>query len=386
MYMKRLTFLVLFIGGLLLELAAQQVYISKFASGDYLYSEQHRVELFNESPRSVDLSDYLLVTRQYVARLPRGTRIAPWGTLKLGKTARNGQVDVAYSDLQEFSLRIPTPRKDSKREHGDFAVLIDERIQIVDAFYFSDQARVDFLPTRENFMTQAHDIIRISVPDERSAIWSSILMPPDPTMVFVRINDQWEVNARDGNLIDATEYARLKAAYEAGVITLTWSTLFEKDCYYHVVERRSGPDSFRMLSRKPAVGNSELPQEYTFYDNKIQENKSYEYRLRHTDKFGNSVYSQEVSVDAGDDLGGVSMDHFREGTVQNIRFSSSKNQQIRIQLLDEEFRQIALLFSDQVEADKQMLLQYKPPLPVGKYYLVAESPQKRIYKDFIVDN
>ena len=365
------------------SLNAQKVYISRFASGDYLSDEQHRIELFNESARrSIDISGYIIMTRQYVARMPNGTRIPPLGKLRLGKSSRGGKVDIAYQQLKDdFMIRIP-----NRKERGDFAVLFNSHVKIIDAFFYSEKSRVSFLPTQESFITPENEIISLRVPNESESLWSSIQMPPDPAMVFVQINGQWEINSRIRNLIKATEYSKPRVTYVDGVITVKWQTLFEKDCYYHIIERRTAQGNFTVLDRRPAIGNTSTPHDYIYYDNQIVEDKPYEYRIRNTDKFGNTIYSEEVNISTGSDLGGLSMDHFREGNVQNIRFSSEEDQMVRIQILDEEFRQISILFHEQVAADSQMLLQYKSPLPIGKYYLIAETPQQRIYKHFIITN
>ena len=382
--MKRCTHSLLLVCFVLafVPLMAQKVYISKFASGDYISGDNHQIELFNESPRTVDLSGFMIMTRQYVARLPYGTRIAPWGTLRFGKSKKVGNIDIAYQRLEDFMIRIPT----SRNENGDFAILFNKRSRILDAFFYSDRSRVSFLPAQESLMTQDNDLIKITAPNETSSVWSYIQMPPDPAMVFVRINGEWEINSRNQNLIAATEYHNLSASYVDGIITLKWSTSFERDCYYHIIERRLEGESFRILDRRPAIGNTSSPKSYIYYDNKIVENQSYEYRIRNTDKFGNTIYSGEERIGTGTDLGGLFLDHFREGSIQNIRFSSPENQNVRIQILDEEFRQITILFHDDVRADSQMLLQYKTPLPVGKYYLIAETPSQRLFKDFIVEN
>lgn len=380
--MKLRIYFFLFVSLFYLPLQAQKVYISKFASGDYISGDSHQIELFNESPRRVDLSGYMIMTRQYVARLPYGTRIAPWGTLRLGKSRKSSGVDIGYERLKDFMIRIPSSRK----ENGDFAVLFNKQNRILDAFFYSDKSRVSFLPASESLMTEENDIIRIRVPSETESVWSHIEMPPDPAMVFVRINGQWEINSRSTNLIAATEYSNLKVSHIDGVITLKWNTLFERDCYYHVIERRAEGESFKELDRRVAIGNTSSPQNYIYYDNKVEEDKSYEYRIRNRDKFGHTIYSDEEHINTGTDLGGLALDHFREGNIQNIRFSSKENQEVRIQILDEEFRQIKILFHDRVSADSQMLLQYKSPLAIGKYYLIAETPSQRIFKDFIIEN
>ena len=113
----------------------------------------------------------------------------------------------------------------------------------------------------------------------------------------------------------------------------------------------------------------------------------YYYRIRHTDKFGETVYSEEIETTTEENPGGFFFDILSEpsdqGKYLNIRFSSRQNQQVRIMLLDEELRQLAILFSDEISADKQNLITYREAIPFGIYHILVETENRR-YRELLV--
>ena len=52
-------------------LAAQNFFISKFVPGNFQKDNRHLVDIFNPGPQPLDISNYLLVTRDYVAKIAR---------------------------------------------------------------------------------------------------------------------------------------------------------------------------------------------------------------------------------------------------------------------------------------------------------------------------
>ncbi|MEO1451194.1 MAG: hypothetical protein AAFV07_16810, partial [Bacteroidota bacterium] len=72
------------------------------------------------------------------------------------------------------------------------------------------------------------------------------------------------------------------------------------------------------------------------------------------------------------------------GPSVDVRFASQIDQVVRVQLLDEEFREMAMLYYGMVEADRQHLVTYNRPLVIGKYYIIVSTPQGRYYETFVV--
>ena len=369
------------------NLNAQSVYLSRFVpvNPNQGADTHHRVEIYNESQRySINISGYVLVTRNYIVRLSGNLRIPPMRSIQLGRYRNNEPSYFAYESMSDFTKRLP-----AGRDEGDFAILYDRSMRIVDAFYFSDQRAVSFLPAQEDFITPKNERISIRIPDEKNRIWSFLQALPDPAMAFVKISGNWSPNSRRTNLFPATEYKFLQTKYVEGIITLKWKTLFENDCYYHIVERSEDGRSFREISRQAGVRSSSRPLDYIYYDTQVKKDTVYTYRLRNVDKFGNTIVSEPIAAITEENPGGFSFDIIAEnsdtGKYLNLRFSAKERQRVRIKLLDEELRQLAILFFDTIEAEKQNLINYTEPLPYGIYHVLVETEERRYRELFIVE-
>lgn len=372
----------------MIPVSGQSLYLSQFVPGNQSNPNDlnHKIEIFNESQREYkDISGYLLVTRRYIVRFPESTYLPPLSSLKLGKLSTDREIlDLEYVSMQDFMVRIP-----SGNDEGDFAVLYDRNLQIVDAFYYSRNKSVNFLPTSENFVTYQQQKISVKVPEEGDSRWSFIQNPSDPAMAFVRINDRWKPNSRRTNLFPATKYRFLQAKYVEGIVTVKWKTLFERDCYYHTIERSSdGGNNYQLMGSQKGPINNSTPHDYTFYDAKVEKDRVYYYRITNLDKFGNLIQSKPVKVRTEENLGGFTFDILRDeqetASTLNVRFSSKEDQKVRVKILDEEFREIAVLFYGNIEADKQNLINYTEPLNIGRYYLIVSTENRRYYEPFFV--
>ena len=194
----------------------------------------------------------------------------------------------------------------------------------------------------------------------------------------------WAQNGRSSSFI-STRYVEFDASHVDGTIMLKWKTSFERNCTSHIIERRElGSSGFEIVAEHDASGNVLYPIFYTYFDNSMVEGKTYEYRIGTNCEKGRKIYSSIVRVRTGQSPGIISIDHFREGLVLNIRFSAEASRDVRLQLLDEKFRQLSILYQGKIGSGQQILLQYKDPLPVGKYYLIAETDEARIYEDLII--
>jgi hypothetical protein len=74
---------------------------------------------------------------------------------------------------------------------------------------------------------------------------------------------------------------------------LNWTTSVELDFDHFVVERSTSTSDFDSIGTVPAIGNSQVPQNYTFQDVHPVEGANY-YRLKMVDKQGNFSYSKMV--------------------------------------------------------------------------------------------
>ncbi|MCB0837933.1 MAG: hypothetical protein KDD63_13840 [Bacteroidetes bacterium] len=368
-----------------------QLYISKFVPGDPLNSQlknhNHRIELFNESRNYIDISGYILITRHYVMKFSPGTYVGPMLSLRLGKIANDagGELDKEFLNMEDYyQERNPDPQKE-----GDFAILLDGRLNLVDAFYFAPKGPVDFLPAMDSLPGPSGQMFRVMIPEETEPVWGSVRNRYDPAVVFIQINRKWHPDSYTQNLFPATDYRFVQAKFEDDIVTVKWRSLFERDCYLHVLGRSSDGKNFDVIRRVKGPMNSSEPTEFTHFDADVKKNRVYYYRVENIDKFGNQVQSNIIKVRTEEIFTGFFFDvipTFKDGVKSlNVRFSVDKSQHIKVKLLDELLREIDILYNGTVEAKKQNLLNYTHQLPIGKYYVIVFTDEKRYYEPLVVD-
>lgn len=368
-----------------LRLWAQPLYVSKYQFGNFIKDNNHYVEIFNESSKRVSLQGCLLVTRNYVFRFPDAASIEPFTSLRIAKqVSADKQVDVPMMGVKDFLIRFSTVK-----DEGDYIVLFDKNRNILDASYFSSMGKARFLPDNGELITAKGEAINFDIPPANNAKWNSLDVQPDPVMALVRINGKWQITSKKKNLLPATEFGSVQANFVEGIVSVKWQTLFETDCYQHILERSLDGERFVRVAAIPAQKNSNKTNEYLYYDQQIQQEKIYFYRLRNVDKFRNEVYSNVAeiftsSISEDINIQVVSLPNPKSAAVFSFRFSSRRAQQVRIRLLNERFFEMAVLFDTQVGAKSENLVQYTADLPTGKYYLIAETQDKRYYKEIIL--
>lgn len=363
-------------------LAQEEVYISLFypnntSSG---VDANHRVELFNNSPSNVfDLSGWYLVTRQYAIRFPAGLKI---GSRRSVSVAKSG-ADVLIQAGNQVVFR------ELGQGEGDFVALFSPGLELVDGFWFSSQSSVSFLPSRIALPKSVDGPPFRELPPESDPVWQSMAAAPDPALSFVRISGQWRIQSRRANINPATEFDQFQGLYQDGLVNLSWITTFEADCFVLNVERSTDNREFSLLSRIPGQINQLKPTAYQYADTTPVQGRVYYYRIRNIDKFNNEIVSSSVRVRTQAESGALSLAIQRSnpsaGRLFDLRFSSQIAQQVRINLLDEELREIAVLFDGQVEAEKQHLIRLKKSLPVGKYFIVVSTESQKYYEQVVLE-
>ncbi|MDX1908953.1 MAG: hypothetical protein SF053_18090 [Bacteroidia bacterium] len=359
--------------------ATAQLYLSRYVPGTPGQTGDpiHRIEVFNESQDPVDVSGFCLVTRAYACRLPAGTVIGARTALRLGWVPAAGQRTLIFGSMTDFITLQPD------REEGDVVALFDRSLVLRDAVYMSRNINVTFLPME----TSLRDGTQLYVPDESDPRMTYMPVSPDPALALVQISGQWRITARATNLIPATRYRNLQARYIDGMVYLSWKTLFENDCYTQVIERSTDGKDYEPMDRIQAGGSSVAPRDYTWYDPDTEKDRVYYYRVMNQDKFGYVVYSPPAKVRTEDAPGGFTFDIIQgenKGTL-NVRFSAEMTQQVRVKLLDEQLRELSVLFAGQVDGGRQNLVTYSRPLPVGKYFVIVTTETRRYYEPVIVE-
>lgn len=350
--------------------AIPPVHISRYIYGDYLAANTHKIELFNASNQPQNLSGWTLITRQYIARLPEGTQILPYRSFSMAKT---GAVTLPFTSLPNFSIRLATDIN-----QGDYAALFDARGRMVDGFWVSPVNVPLFLPDRANFPNDAQTYI---LPAATSKAWEYMRIDPNVAMAFVRFEGQWQLTSDKRNLLPATEFASLAAEWVDGIVMLRWRTNFEQECYTFAIQRsHDGGRTFSNIGTEAAHISVGKPTDYVAYDTRAERNKNYVYRIAQTDKFGNVLLSPLADVFTSEAIGGFAMEGFRSNNGLNIRIGTQTAQDVRLTLLDGQFREVEVVFEGKLSAESQWLLTYNTPLANGTYYLVADTDARRYYQ------
>ncbi|MDX2282610.1 MAG: hypothetical protein NW241_00550 [Bacteroidia bacterium] len=364
----------------MLSLSAQPVYISRLIPGNPAQpgDPAHRIELFNESPDQIRLlSGYWIMTRSYAVMLGPDAAVSPLTAYRIGWNAAGVYLDLELSRAAQLRAR----RQDGQEE-GDFVALFDPQGGLVDAFYYGRRPFAGFLPAEETMDSG----VRLLAPDEGDPRWGFIQAAADPAMAFVQVGGKWRINSRTRNLIPATEFQPLQAQHVDGIVTIHWTTSHESDCYYFTVERSDDGKNYKSLARVRAHG-AQTP--YTYYDTSVERDRVYYYRVVHIDKFGNAVSSPPAKSRTDELPAGFTFDIIQgdrgSGESLNVRFSSREAQQIQIQLLDEDLREVAVLFYGQVQPEKQNLVAYHQPMGVGKYFVIVAAGGRRYFEPVIVE-
>ncbi|MEM6260930.1 MAG: hypothetical protein AAGI38_00370 [Bacteroidota bacterium] len=378
MQTKAFTFLFVWLT-FLLQSPAQSPYFSRYVGSSYLESSVFEIDLYNPSPRRVDISGYMIVSRQFVFLLPRGSRIPPSSRFSMAKKSGKG-VSLEFSSMEDFLIRIPTPG-----EQGDYLALFDRNGNLVDGFYYASNRDVQFLPDRGELVTYQNKRVPFELPGERNRVWQFLRMLPDPAMAFIRQEKGWQVTSRLRNLRPVTAFEGAEASFVEGIVNLQVRTAFEENCRLHVVERSEDGQTFLPIGELEAIGGLTVPANYRFYDDEVKTNRRYFYRFKNVDRFGFEVTSRILEVRTDPFPEEFQMNVFLGGKGEvNLRFSSRKEQDVHIKLLDEQYREVDVLFDGKLSAQRPQLIKYNSALPVGKYYLIASTEKQRFWEEVYV--
>jgi hypothetical protein len=203
-------------------------------------------------------------------------------------------------------------------------------------------------------------------------------------MVFVKVNGMWRTSSMSEN--PATEYQNVNVRYKEGIMTLKWTTAFEKGSKLHIVEKSTDIEKFVPIDTLRSLGDSREYQQYAFYDQGLEKGNTYYYRIRNVDATGRETYSRIREVRAEEGQEEFSMEVLQgasSGPSQlRLRFNSQYSQQVRIKLYDERLMEVAILFDDFVYAGNPGLLKIGRTLPPGNYLILAETETRRFGQNF----
>lgn len=365
---------------------AQTPYVLRFIPGVYLADNKHRIILYNPSSVSRNISGYYLVTRDYSVRLPSGAVIPPGKTYTIGKkNDEKNKLDFELSKSPDFLIRLY-----GKKIEGNYFVFFDPNLRVLDAMYNAQISNVPFLPDSGAFWLRNGKRLTYHIPPAGNRSWGYFPVGDDPAIGFEQIDDKWRVISADptANVYPATAFRDMTARFQSGEVRLEWFTEFEDGVKKIEIERSEDKQNFATINLVEGRGVSATFNRYLFYDGKVTADKNYSYRLKHVDIVGNVIYSKVVELFTREPIRAFWLDVFPTQTPDarqiNVRFFSAFSQQVKIKLVDEKFREIALLFDDLVYAESQNLLRFTEGLPPGRYLLLAFVERKRFFQEIII--
>lgn len=367
-----------------------QVRLLRYIPGAFMSDNRHRLEIQNQGSRAVDISDYVIINRDYFVKIPRGTKLQPNEILVFVK-----RKDGKESNLFELSASsFFVTRNYSLKVGGNYVVLFDAKMQVLDAFYYSQLKTPPFLPD-EVFSTFSNgEFVKILVPPSSSRIWGYYPIGDDPAIIFEQYKGEWRLASSAGKtslpsaLAPALAFRDFSVRYYDGIVSLQWTTEFELNAKEIVIERSEDRKRFIEIGKLETKGNQKEFVQYKYPDAQVKNNKLYYYRLRHTDANGQEIRSQVLEINTVSNPGEFVVEIIRnpgsEG-MPSIRFSSAFSQKIQMRILDERMRVVMSLYDNYIYAEAQNLIKLNRPLGPGKYFLVSATERRRFWQELIID-
>lgn len=377
--MKRLLpILFFFMAGRLIF--AQEPRITGFIPGNYRFDNFHRIEVSNPSGAEINMGGYLVVTRDYSVLLPAATRIPANGRITLVKKAQPGDLaPVQLGTMPDFLIRFP-----DREFEGNYVCIFNRDRRIVDGFLFSPLRDVPYLPDRDTCVTFKGDKIGFYLPGEREGAWFWLQGRDDPAIAFERGPTGWHIVSRKKLQTAAVKYSNFIVRYQDGIVTLRWNTANEVLTNGHIVERSEDQLTFASVGNADVRPGKEELKQYEFFDPEVKTGQTYFYRIRYNDDKQEVVSEvKQIKVEEGQE--DFSMDVFFGSPPHqqelNIRFFSGYSQKIRIKVLDERFREVAVVFDGFVNARTRSLVKLREALPPGRYRVFAETETRRYARE-----
>ena len=341
---------------------AQAVKIQRFVPGNYLADDWHKVELAADAP--IDISGYLLVTRDYSVRIPNDTKIYPGKTY----TAAKKFGDLVLSRSKDFLIR-----RYSRAVEGNYVALFNRGGQMVDGFYHAQIPNVPFLPDSGVCILANYKPIAYKLPPEQLPIWGYFPLGDDPAVGYERSPDGWKPVAANPDR-PRVAFIEFAGRFVNGAVMLKWVAQGENLPLR--VERSYDQKRFETLSTlDDAVG------EGRFFDPDPPRGATVYYRL----SAGNAA-SRVLEIKSDENGLEFALEVLPKQAANagdlSVRLYSGFSQRVRVKLYDERFSLRAALLDAWMHADTGHLLIPQLSLSPGTYWIVAETELRRYSAPF----
>ncbi len=336
---------------------AQSVKIFRFIPGNYLADNLHKVELVAGEP--VDISGYLLVTRDYSVRIPNDTKIIP---AKSYVAAKNSG-DLVLSRSKDFLIR-----RYSRAVEGNYVALFNRGGQMVDGFYHAPIPNVPFLPDSGVCILSNYKSITFKLPPEQLPIWGYFPLGDDPAVGYERSSDGWKPIAANPDRPRVT-FVDFVGRYINGAVMLRWMTQGENLPLR--VERSYDQKIFETVATlEDALGDGR------FFDPDVEEGKTVYYRLT----AGNAT-SRVLEIETGANELDFALEVLPRTAANagdlSVRLYTGFSQRVRVKLYDAHMALTSVLLDAWMYADTGHLLIPRLSLPSGMYWIIAETELRR---------
>lgn len=374
----------LLVGIFCFALSYGQVKLLRVVPGNYRADNLHLIELYNYGNTARSIGNWLIVTRDYSVRIPAQAQIAPRQIYRVGKKQQYDKLQLELSTANDFLIRLY-----SKKVEGNYVIIFDPMMRVVDAFYHSWIPEVPFLPDSGICILSNQDIIHFRVPEETNPVWKYFAVGDDPAIGFVQHNGKWNAMSSNTRKIhQVVSFGNFSARYQDKFVELRFDTRYEDNPQSIVIQRSANQEFFADIAVIPPAGSPRSDQEYLYLDNAVLRERTYYYRIKVTSIPGQEVYSKVVEVHTQKIPIEFWIDVFPEkpnaGQVFDLRVYSAFSQYIRIVLLDTMLRDRLTLYSNYVNAESQLLIRITRRLPPGTYWALVTTDRVRYRKKFLI--
>ena len=169
-------------------------------------------------------------------------------------------------------------------------------------------------------------------------------------------NDFWIVKFNEVTPPLPVELISFKADWFNTHIKLEWITASEINNRGFELQRAVLSDNFETIAWIEGSGNSSVVQRYGSDDYKIEQNKTYYYRLKQIDFDGAFEYSNIISVKIGSNDFVINIYPNPHSEFATISYSLSENSNVEIEIVNMLGQQVAVLYSGN---QKQGYYEYK---------------------------
>ncbi len=364
------------------QLAYSQVIISKFVPGDFRFSNTHRVELLNIGNTTVNIGNYLVITRDYAVKLPPQIFLSPNQKYILAQKNSVIKPNLELNTCKDFLFK---PYK--KNVEGNYVVLFSPYLQFLDGFYFSQLKDVPFLPEKNALILGNGNIIHYEIPAPNFSKWKYYPMGEDPAIGFEQYRGEWRITSVYPNkkIYSQIQFKNFEYRFLNNVINFYLETSTEENLSHFELQKLIGKTFQTVFQFQP--NNSYKGGIYKFADSEVPLNQTLYYRIAVRDHFGIWSYSKILEIETKENK----KDFWYELLPQNpnsrqeisLRFLSNYSQNMKVKLFNDRMQELSTIFNSFIYSNQQNLLRIKK-LPSGKYWLIFQTDLKREFLSFVV--